>query len=118
MSKLKVGIIGCGRIFPMHALPVENREDLELVAVCDNKEDRAKAAAERHNCTYYTDYQKMFEEEELDAIHICLPHHLHAPVTIEAANRKIHVLTEKPMSITLEDAKEMIQQAKDNDITL
>lgn len=118
MATLKVGIIGCGRIFPMHALPVEQREDLELVAVCDNKEDRAKQAGERHNCAYYTDYKEMLDQEELDAIHICLPHHLHAPVTIEAAKRKIHVLTEKPMSIALEDAEEMIQQAEDHDITL
>lgn len=118
MSTLKVGIIGCGRIFPMHALPVEQRDDLELVAVCDIKEDRAKKAAERHNCTYYTDYVEMLDEEELDVIHICLPHHLHAPVTIEAAKRKIHVLTEKPMSITLEDAEEMIEKADENEITL
>lgn len=118
MEKLNVGIIGCGRIFPMHALPVDEREDLNLVAVCDIKEDRAKQAADRHDCKYYTDYDKMFEQEDLDAIQICLPHHLHAPVTIEAAKRNIHVLTEKPMSITLEDAEEMVDAVKENNVTL
>nr|WP_217586626.1 Gfo/Idh/MocA family oxidoreductase [Lentibacillus saliphilus] len=118
MGQLKVGIIGCGRIFPMHALPVEKREDLDLVAVCDIKEERAQKAAEKHDCAWYTDYMTMFEEEQLDAIHICLPHNLHAPVTIEAANRHIHILTEKPMSITMEDAENMVKVADDNDVIL
>lgn len=118
MKKLKVAIIGCGRIFPMHAVPVSKRDDLEFVAVCDIKEDRAKAAAERYNTRYYTDYMEMFEKEELDAIHICLPHYLHPPVAIEAAKRKIHVLTEKPMSITYEDGVKMVEAAKENNVTL
>ncbi|MUV37255.1 Phthalate 4,5-cis-dihydrodiol dehydrogenase [Lentibacillus sp. JNUCC-1] len=118
MKKIKVGIIGCGRIFPMHALPVEVREDLELVAVCDIKEERAQTAATKHNCASYTDYMTMFEEEDMDAIHICLPHHLHAPVAIEAAKRKIHVLTEKPMAITMEDAENMVAAADENNISL
>ncbi|WP_062105820.1 Gfo/Idh/MocA family protein [Bacillus niameyensis] len=118
MSKFRVGIIGCGRIFPMHAVPVKNREDVELVAVCDIKEDRAKSAGEKYNCSYYTDYMEMFDKEDLDVIHICLPHYLHAPVSIEAAKREIHILTEKPMSITYEDAVEMVETAKANNVTL
>lgn len=118
MTKRKVGIIGCGRIFAMHALPIENRSDLELIAVCDIKADRAEAAAKEHNCASYTDYTEMFEQEELDVIHICLPHHLHHPVTLDAAKRKIHVLTEKPMAIHYDDAVEMVDVAKENDVTL
>ena len=116
--KLRVGLIGCGRISQMHAIPISLRDDVEFVAVCDNKEDRAIEMAKQYNCAHYTDYQNMFDNEQLDVIHICLPHNLHAPVAIEAANRKIHVLTEKPMSITLEDAGEMINKAKENNVTL
>lgn len=118
MTKHKVGIIGCGRIFAMHSLPIENRDDLDLVAVCDIKEDRAETAAKDHNCASYTDYKEMLDKEDLDVIHICLPHHLHHPVTLEAAKRKIHVLTEKPMAINYEDAVEMVDVAKENDVTL
>ena len=118
MAKIKVGIIGCGRIFPMHAQPLNNREDTEIVAVCDNKEDRAKEQAEKYHCRYYSDYIEMFEKEDLDVIHICLPHYLHAPVAIEAAKRKIHILTEKPMSIAYEDGVKMVEAAKENDVTL
>ncbi|MCU9615027.1 Gfo/Idh/MocA family oxidoreductase [Caldibacillus lycopersici] len=118
MTKLKVGIIGCGNIFPMHAQSVKQLENAELVAVCDSKEERAKEKAATYNCRYYTDYLELFDKEELDVIHICLPHYLHAPVAIEAAKRKIHILTEKPMAIAYEDALEMVNTAKANNVTL
>lgn len=118
MSKLKVAIIGCGNIFPMHAQSIVSREDAELVAVCDVKQERAEEKAKIYQCGIYTDYMEMFEKEKIDVLHICLPHHLHAPVTIEAAKRKIHILTEKPMSIHYDDAKAMVEAAKENKVTL
>lgn len=118
MSKLKVAIIGCGNIFPMHAQSIVSREDAELVAVCDVKQERAEEKAKIYQCGIYTDYMEMFEKEKIDVLHICLPHHLHAPVTIEAAKRKIHILTEKPMSIHYNDAKAMVETAKENEVTL
>ncbi|TRZ38971.1 gfo/Idh/MocA family oxidoreductase [Niallia circulans] len=118
MTSYKVGIVGCGNIFPMHAQSIITREDAKLVAVCDVKKDRADAKAAIYNCASYTDYEEMFNSEQLDVIHICLPHHLHAPVAIAAAKRKIHVLTEKPMSIAFDDAREMVETAKENDTTL
>src|SRR5262245_50892494 len=108
MSTFKVGIIGCGNIFPMHATSVGLTGIAKVVAVSDVKEDRARKAAEKYDCAYYTDYKRMIDEAELDVVHICTPHYLHAPMTIYAANAKKHVLTEKPMSITVEDAKAMI----------
>lgn len=118
MSKLKAAVIGCGNIFPMHAASIVGLDDVELVAVCDNKKDRADARAEEFQCKAYYDYQEMFDQEELDTVHICLPHHLHAPVTIEATKHKINVLTEKPMAIKYEDAEAMIQSAEDEGVTL
>lgn len=118
MNKFRVGIVGCGNIFPMHAISVSNLECAEIIAVCDIKEDRAKAKAEQFNCKYYLDYKEMIDKEKLDVIHICLPHYLHAPVAIYAAKAKVNILTEKPMSIKLEDAEEMISAAKDNNVTL
>ena len=118
MKKLRAAVIGCGNIFPMHAQPAFTRENVELVAVCDIKEDRAQKEAANYNCKYYTNYKELFEKEDLDVIHICLPHYLHAPVAIEAANHKINVLTEKPMSIAYEDARKMIESANENEILL
>lgn len=118
MKKFKVGIVGCGNIFPMHAISVDSLENAEIVAVCDIKEDRAKAKANEFNCKYYVDFKEMIDKEALDVIHICLPHYLHAPVAIYAANKGINILTEKPMSIKLEDAEEMVNAAKNNNVTL
>lgn len=118
MKKFRAGIVGCGNIFPMHAISVSKLHNVELVAVCDIKEDRAKAKAEEFNCKYYLDYKEMIDKEKLDVVHICLPHYMHPPVAIYAASRGINIMTEKPMSIKLKDAEEMVKAAKDNNVTL
>ncbi|SDB82773.1 Predicted dehydrogenase [Pelagirhabdus alkalitolerans] len=118
MTNLKVGIIGCGNIFPMHAASIEERGDASLVAVCDVKSDRAEVKAAQYNVKAYDDYEQMMDSEELDVVHICLPHYLHGPATDAATKRKIHVLTEKPMAIHYEDAEQMISGAKENDVLL
>jgi predicted dehydrogenase len=118
MKKYRVGIVGCGNIFPMHAVSIQNNPNLELVAVCDNKPDRVKAASEAFLCNAYTDYQEMLDLESLDVVHICTPHYLHAPMTIWAAQHNIHVLTEKPMAINVEDATKMIKACREHGVFL
>ena len=118
MKKFKAGIVGCGNIFPMHAVSVGKLENVELMAVCDVKEDRAKAKAKEFNCKYYLDYKEMIDKEELDVVHICTPHYMHAPISIYASNAGKQVLTEKPMSISLQDAEAMIKAADDSKTTL
>jgi UDP-N-acetyl-2-amino-2-deoxyglucuronate dehydrogenase len=118
MSKFKVAIIGCGNIFPMHASSIQLSDAAELVAICDNKEDRAKQAAEKYNCNFYTSYEEMLDKEEIDVVHICTPHYLHAPMTAYAASKGKHILTEKPMSITTEDARGMVEVCERNGVTL
>lgn len=112
MDKLRTGIIGCGKIFPMHAVSVSKQERTELAAVCDTKKDRAEAMAERYGCRYYTDYQEMIRTEKLDAVHICTPHYLHPEMAVYAMEHGAHVLTEKPMAIRLEDAVRMNETAQ------
>lgn len=117
MTKQRVGIIGCGNIFPMHAVSVQLSGLAEVVAVCDVKEDRAKRAAERFKCDYYLDYEQMINEANLDVVHVCTPHYLHEPMVVYAAQAGKHVITEKPMSITVEQANHMIQVCEDNKVT-
>ena len=118
MKIFKVAIIGCGNIFPMHAESVKALEHTKIVAVCDTKEVRAKEKAQQYDCNFYVDYKEMLSKEEIDVVHICLPHYLHAEVAMYAARLHKHVLTEKPMSIKLEDAEAMIKAARDNKVTL
>ncbi len=118
MSKYKVGIIGCGNIFPMHAVSVKRLDETEIVAVCDIKEDKADKRAKEFNCESYYDYEKMIDNEDLDVIHICTPHYLHHPMAVYAAQAGVNILTEKPMSIKLENARDMVQTADENNVTL
>lgn len=118
MKKTRVGIVGCGNIFPMHAISIKMNPNLELVCVCDNKIERAIKAASKYECDYYTDYQTMIDEANIDVIHICTPHYLHAQMTAIAANNHIHVLTEKPMAINKEDAQMMIDICDKNKVYL
>ena len=110
--KLKVGIIGCGRISVMHLLPAVNLKQSELVCVCDVKKDRADAVAEKYAVKAYYDYKEMFEKEKLDAVHVCLPHHIHVEVSVYAMEHGVNVLSEKPMSINYQSAVQAVETAK------
>jgi len=118
MKKFKVGVIGCGRISPTHLVSISQNEDCELVAVCDNKPERAEAAAKKYGCKAFTDYKDLINNPEIDVIHLCTPHYLHPIMAIEAMEAKKHVMTEKPMSITYEDAVKMCETAEKNNVTL
>ncbi len=112
MKKLRIGIIGCGRISVMHLDSAVASELADLVAVCDIKEDLAKAASEKYGVPYYTDYNQMLDKENLDAVHLCLPHYIHTSVAIDAFKKGVNVLSEKPMSIKYEDAVNAVETAE------
>ena len=110
--------MGCGNIFPMHAISIKKNESLDLVAVCDIKKDRVEKEAKRFETTPYEDYETMLKEAHLDVVHLCTPHYLHAPMTLLAAEHKVHIITEKPMAIHVEDAKNMIEACEKHQVTL
>ena len=115
LKEIRVGIIGCGRISVMHfesavALGVQ------LVACCDIKKERAEKTAEKYNIKAYESYEKMIENEKLDAVHICLPHYLHSKVACFAFENGVNVLCEKPMDIDLASAEKAVQIAKENNV--
>lgn len=112
MEKLKVAVIGCGNISVMHLDSIVSFDDVELVAVCDVKPERAAAAAKKYGGKIYTNHVEMLEKENLDAVHICLPHYLHVPIAIDAFNHGVNVLSEKPMSIKYEDAERAVETAE------
>ena len=103
MEKLRVGVIGCGRISVRHFLPIKAIENIELVACCDNKPERADEAAKEYGIKAYYSYEEMIEKENLDVVHLCLPHYLHSKVAIYAFEHGVHVLTEKPMDVDYEN---------------
>ena len=112
MKKLRIAVIGCGRVSVMHFVSIEQSARAELVACCDIKKERAEAYAKKYGVRAYADYAEMLEKEALDAVHLCLPHYLHAKVAIYAMERGVHVLTEKPMDIDYESAARAVACAK------
>lgn len=99
MNKLKAAVIGCGNISGMHLEAIAALEESELVAVCDTKPERVQRTAEKYGVRAYTDYKEMLAREELDAVHLCLPHYLHVPVALDAFKAGINVLSEKPTCV-------------------
>jgi len=115
MAKLKVGVIGCGSIAQHRHLPeYQWNEQVELVAVCDINEERANQVAEKYQVKAYTDFNKLLENKEIEAVSVCTPNYLHAPISIAALNAGKHVLCEKPMATSEEEAEQMIAAAKTN----
>lgn len=118
MKKFRVGIIGCGNIFGVHAFPLHTIPNVEVVAVCDIKPAAREAAARLFQCDAYEDYRELLKREDIDVVHVLTPHYLHAPMVIAAADAGKQVLTEKPMSIKLEDARAEIEAGKRNGVTI
>lgn len=117
MKKLRVAVIGCGRISIMHLRSAMMLSDMcELIAVCDNKEERARAAAEEYGARAYTDYEEMLSCEKLDAVQICLPHYLHCKVARAAIERGVAVLCEKPMDIDYKSAEDTVRLAEERGV--
>ena len=116
VKKLRIGVIGCGRVSVMHLGSIALLPEAELVACCDIKKDRAEAAAEKYGVKAYTSYEEMLNTEKLDAIHICLPHYLHSKVACYAFEKGVNVLTEKPMDIDLVSAENAVKTAKEKGV--
>ncbi|GAB3058898.1 Gfo/Idh/MocA family protein [Virgibacillus ainsalahensis] len=115
MTKLRVAVIGCGSIAKHRHLPEHhNNPNVEIVAVCDHRAERAQAAADTYGVKAYTEYETLLAKESVDAVSVCLPNYLHAPVSIAALESGCHVLCEKPMATSREEADQMIEAATKN----
>ncbi len=113
MQKIKVGIIGTGNISRSHMNSYVNNPSVELYALCDIDEGRLKAAGKEYGIEkLYTNLDEMLALGELDAVSVTTWNSEHAPCTIAALNAGKHVLCEKPMATTVEDAKAMEEAAK------
>ncbi len=113
MKTVRYGIIGCGAIAQRRHIPeaAANRRS-QIVAIADPVRGRAKEIAEHHGAAAYTDYRKMLKEQKLDAVAVCGPNKLHAPMTVDAFKAGLHVLVEKPMATTRAEGKKMIAAAR------
>lgn len=118
-NKLRIGVIGCGGIAQHGHLPaIQRTETEELVAVADRFGDLAVAVGRRSGLDaedIYDDYRRLLERDDVDAVDICAWTGLHADLAIEALQAGKHVLLEKPMAVTSEEARSMVDAAEKAD---
>lgn len=113
---LKFAIVGCGRISKRHAdlLSSSSIEGASLVAVCDVLESRARRAGELYSVPWYTDMHDMMRSEQVDVISVLTESGYHARHVLELAGYGRHIVVEKPMALTLDDADAMIRACAEN----
>jgi len=107
---LKIAVIGLGKVSEVHLTAIKKNPNVKLVAVCDI--DKAKNNFK--DVTFYTDYQNMLNNQQLDCVHICLPHHLHYTVTKMCVEKGLHVFLEKPLARNLKESVEFIKLEEQN----
>jgi predicted dehydrogenase len=112
---VKYGVIGCGAIAQRRHIPecIANPES-KLVALADPVTDRVGELGKKYGAKPYTDYKEMLKDANVDAVVVAGPNALHAQQSIDALNAGKHVLCEKPMATTRDDAKAMLDAAKKN----
>ena len=119
MKPIRVAIVGCGRISDLHQMGYQGREDAKIVAVCDTNKTHAKKKAKEWGVEkVYGDYQQVLEDKEVDVVELLTPHHLHCPMTIQAAQAGKHISVQKPMALSATEADAMITAANKAGVTL
>lgn len=117
---VNVGLIGCGGISNPHVRGyLEIPDRAKVTAVADVAEENARTRAEQvGGAQVFSDYRDLIATANVDAVDICLPHHLHADAILAAAEAGKHILCEKPLCITTDEAVKITQAVKDNGVTL
>ncbi len=115
-GKLGVAIVGTGGIAQNTHMPGWQQlkgQKVEMVASCDVIEGRAQEAAEKFDVPHvFTDYRKVLKMDEVDIVDVCTPNKFHKPITVAALNAGKHVIVEKPMAMTVAEARAMCRAAK------
>ena len=112
-TKLKTGIIGCGKVAGIHASVLSSIQKSIFTAVCGRNEERTKEFASRYGVKAYNNVSEMVSKEKLEVVTICTPHPAHKTPAIEAMKAGANVLIEKPLASSLADCDEMLFAAKE-----
>lgn len=111
MEKLRVALIGYGKVAHLHAQALHAIPEAEPVAVCGRSLERAQSFAQQYGLHPFTDVSEMIARQSVQAVVVCTPHPAHAAPTVEALQQGAHALVEKPLASSLADADAMIAAA-------
>jgi len=116
MSKMNVAVIGLGNMGANHLRVFS--ECANLVAIADINEESLVKFAEQYHVKGYADFKEMLEKEDIGAVSIAVPTKFHKEVAVYCANKKKHILLEKPIAYDVQEAKEIIGECKKNKVKL
>lgn len=108
----RVAVIGCGDISALHLAAIATVPGAELIALCDTDPERLSAAATANGVPGFADLLSLFDGARPDVVHICTPHSSHAAIAVDALERGIHVVLEKPLAHTREEAARLVDAAE------
>jgi UDP-N-acetyl-2-amino-2-deoxyglucuronate dehydrogenase len=118
VEKVNFAIIGCGHIAKKHAAAIETIPGARLAAVCDVDAGKMADYARHYGAKAYPDLRRLLADPAVEIVNICTPSGHHAAMAMEAARAKKHVLVEKPLALTLEEAEAVIKCCRENRVKL
>ncbi len=119
MNKIRVCVVGCGRVSKYHINAINSLNDkYELVALCDNDKNKLSELNNQFNIPLYDDLERMLINEKFDILSICTPSGYHFQNAILASNYNKDVITEKPITTKLNDAIKMVNVFKESELNL
>jgi len=118
MTKIRTAIIGCGKVGETHAKAYLQNKNSELVAAYDISKEHVNKFSGKYSIKPYIDLERMFEEQDIQAVSVCTPHPVHRSMIEIAASHGAHVLTEKPLASDLQDCDRAISVCENNGVKL
>lgn len=118
MKKLGFGIIGLGMISEFHMEAIRGVEDAEIKAVSSRNEERAKEVGEKENCFWTSDYKALLASEEVDVVCVTTSSGSHAEIGLEVLRSGKHLVIEKPLAMTSEQAQILVNEAKERGLLI
>jgi len=117
--KIRMAVVGCGRISKNHFGSIEKHTDsIELAAVCDVNRENLEEHKTRYTVPGYRDLAEMLQQEQIDLVSLCTPSGIHPEQTVIAARHNVHVMTEKPMATRWQDGVRMVKACDDAGVRL
>lgn len=116
MDIVRFGIVGVGGMGNGHARNMPRIPEVRLTAVCDVAPDALQAAMDNYEVPGFATHTELLDSGLVDAILIATPHYFHPPIAVDAMRRGIHVISEKPMAVTVSAADEMIKAAQETGV--
>ena len=115
---MKVAVLGCGTMGMTHIENFNKMPNVELVAIFDTDKSLANQVADQYLTTAYTSFQDMMQEKKPDVVSVCLPTPYHKEYVLKVADHGSHVICEKPIAPSMEDAIEMVKHCDDKGVRL